>query len=259
MASARTAAPSTVVHMPFTLSHPALVLPLRRTGLPMAALVCGSMAPDLHMILPGVSDTATHSWKGVATIDLALALALTAAWVAVLGPTCRAAAPRWVLERLLPAPRYGWGTWALAVVAAVVGAATHVAWDTFTHAHMWGGEHIAWLYEMHHGHPGYQWAQYVSSAGGLIVIAIWAAWTLRGRTPRPAQPPEGAVGARLALGLPLVLGTLLATVVVVYLVRFEWNTTDFVVASGVRTLLVVTCVGAVIAALAWRAWSLRDG
>jgi hypothetical protein len=35
--------------MPFTLSHPAAVLPLAGTGFPVAALVAGSMAPDVPM------------------------------------------------------------------------------------------------------------------------------------------------------------------------------------------------------------------
>ncbi|MDQ7908342.1 DUF4184 family protein [Phytohabitans sp. ZYX-F-186] len=38
--------------MPFTGSHPAAVLPLVRWGLPPAALVIGSMVPDLPYYLP---------------------------------------------------------------------------------------------------------------------------------------------------------------------------------------------------------------
>ncbi|MEE2045837.1 DUF4184 family protein, partial [Nocardiopsis tropica] len=38
--------------MPFTLSHVAAVLPLARTRLPPAALVVGSVVPDLPYYLP---------------------------------------------------------------------------------------------------------------------------------------------------------------------------------------------------------------
>lgn len=33
--------------MPVTIAHPAAVLPLRGLGLPLSAMVIGSMAPDL--------------------------------------------------------------------------------------------------------------------------------------------------------------------------------------------------------------------
>ena len=45
--------------MPFTLAHPAVVLPLRGLGLPMTALVAGSMAPDLPQML-GFSGPRRH-------------------------------------------------------------------------------------------------------------------------------------------------------------------------------------------------------
>jgi len=52
--------------LPFTLAHPAAVLPLRRTGLVFSALVVGSMAPDFPYFL-SVSDAIRwgHSTRGV--------------------------------------------------------------------------------------------------------------------------------------------------------------------------------------------------
>ena len=38
--------------MPFTGSHPAVVLPLLRIGMPASALVIGSLTPDLPYYLP---------------------------------------------------------------------------------------------------------------------------------------------------------------------------------------------------------------
>ena len=37
--------------MPITFAHPAAVLPLARTGLPLTALAIGSMVPDLPMFV----------------------------------------------------------------------------------------------------------------------------------------------------------------------------------------------------------------
>lgn len=238
--------------MPFTLSHPAAVLPLRRTGLPMAALVCGSMAPDLHMVVPGVTDEMTHRWQGVPTVDLVLGLALTAFWVLVLAPTATAAAPEPLRARLRPPPRYAARDWLLVLPGVVVGAATHVGWDTFTHQDMWGGQHVPWLYETHHGYPGFQLTQYASSIVGLVIVALWAVVVLRQRTPRPAPDHPRSRAARLALGVPIGLGLLTGLVLSVAIAGTGQTTTDFVLYAGIRSGLVITCVGGVVGAVWWR-------
>lgn len=79
--------------MPFTLAHPAVVLPLVRRPFVPGALVAGAMAPDLPYFLgaAGIASTRAGDWYGVflnATethgplgllLNLPFALALTAA------------------------------------------------------------------------------------------------------------------------------------------------------------------------------------
>lgn len=238
--------------MPFTLSHPAAVLPLRRTGLPMAALVCGSMAPDLHMLVPGVTDEMTHRWEGAPTIDLVLGYALMAFWAVVLDPTMRAAAPDALRARLRAAPSPGPRTWLLAVPGVVVGVATHIGWDTFTHQDMWGGQHVPWLYEVHHGHPGFELAQYASSVAGLVIIAAWAAWTLRRRRPEPVAAHPRAVSARAALYVPLVVGTCLGLLALAVVYGHGHRSIDFLAYVLLRTTLAAGSVLAFIGAFLWR-------
>lgn len=60
--------------MPFTLAHPAYVLPLRRLGLPVSALAVGSMVPDVPL-------STTAVLAGVAGV-VALALGTPVAQVA---------------------------------------------------------------------------------------------------------------------------------------------------------------------------------
>ncbi|QWC85882.1 DUF4184 family protein [Nocardioidaceae bacterium] len=43
--------------MPVTVAHPAAILPLRRLGLPTAALAAGAMAPDVPLLTGGRSRT----------------------------------------------------------------------------------------------------------------------------------------------------------------------------------------------------------
>src|ERR1700733_2396374 len=66
--------------MPFTLSHAAAVLPLRRMNLVPSALVVGTFAPDLEYfarLSPG--DGYGHTWPG--TFLLTLPLALLTLWI----------------------------------------------------------------------------------------------------------------------------------------------------------------------------------
>ncbi|OEV34905.1 hypothetical protein HS99_0034890 [Kitasatospora aureofaciens] len=90
--------------MPFTLSHPAAVLPLLRAAgergpLVASALVAGSMAPDVpffaESLLPGVYGRGglTHAWWAVPTLDVAIAGALVAGWHGLL--RARSATRRW--------------------------------------------------------------------------------------------------------------------------------------------------------------------
>lgn len=140
--------------MPWTFAHPAAVLPLRRLGLPFSALVAGTIAPDVPSYVPGLSIRGTtHSWLGVATLDLLIALVLFALWN--------------LWRRSKPTRR----EWLLAVPAALIGGATHVVWDAATHRDEWITDRVTWLEQQHGPLLGYEWGQLVSTVvGGLVVL-----------------------------------------------------------------------------------------
>ena len=199
--------------MPLTVSHPALVLPLRRAGLPMAALVLGSMVPDTPLFLTGMRGYGlTHSLLGLVTVDVAATLVLLTAWTYVARDALVDLSPSAVRSRLAPRARLGRRDWLLAPVAAAVGAASHVLWDAFTHADRWGATHIAWLREEHAGLAGYSWAQYVSGVVGLAIV-LGAATSHVWRQPRAfARPPAALspvwlpVSALVSLAVGAVAG-----------------------------------------------------
>jgi hypothetical protein len=82
---------------------------------------------------------------------------------------------------------------ALAVVtsdlagAVVLGAATHVLWDEFTHPRRWGPEHIPALSEQYGGVPLYTWLQDLSGLAGALAIAVWVLLWWRRTPPRPVS------------------------------------------------------------------------
>ncbi|MBL7495934.1 DUF4184 family protein [Frankia sp. CNm7] len=174
--------------MPFTLSHPMAVLPLRRLGLPMSALVAGSLAPDAPLFLGWPDYRLTHSVLGAVTIVPVLALAGLGFWFYLLRDALVDLAPDPVRSRLVSRARLTGRQWLLAPAAASVGAMTHIGWDAFTHSGRWGVRQVPWLSAEYGVLPGYRWAQYVSSVVGMAVVAAAIIAHLRALTRGPRRP-----------------------------------------------------------------------
>ncbi len=128
--------------MPFTLSHPAAVLPLARTRLDFSALVVGSMSPDfIYFIYLNPRGEATHTLGGLFQYCLPaglLALAvyhffLKPALYSILSlPTASASGDDADLFSMQTLRRSG-----LILISLLIGALTHLAWDAFTHENNW--------------------------------------------------------------------------------------------------------------------------
>jgi hypothetical protein len=177
--------------MPFTLSHPAAVIPLRRLGLPMSALVFGSMVPDVPLYLGSRSGyTFNHSIAGVLTTDVASTMVALWVWFAYVRDAMVDLAPDAVRSRLAPRVRLTARQWSLAPLAAVIAAAIHVFWDLFTHADQWGGENVEWLQTDHLGMAGIRWSQYGSAVLGLLVVGWATVAHLRSLPPSDVRPPR---------------------------------------------------------------------
>lgn len=186
--------------MPFTPSHVAAVLPFRAIRvLPFAALAAGSMAPDLPYFLPGVRflGGATHTVVGTVSLDVVIGVALWAMWRSIAAPL-HDLSPAVIRERWDP-PGWAVARWWGVPLAAALGAVTHVGWDEFTHAGRYATTHLAVLSASYPGPfgplAGYRYAQYLSGAIGLGIIAIAA--LRRKRTPLPSHE-----ATRLARALP---------------------------------------------------------
>lgn len=176
--------------MPFTLAHPAVVLPLaRRPWLP--GLVAGSIAPDVPYYLPtGVDGELTHSMLGL-PVDLALGVALLAlGWVV----------HRPVLALLGKSGTPGRTAWWRAAAAIVVGALTHLAWDAFTHTDGAAVRHWGLLREQVVGpHRVYNVIGYLSALGGLLVLGWFGARWYRRAEPGPSAPQRNWILGGLTL------------------------------------------------------------
>jgi hypothetical protein len=176
--------------MPFTVSHAALALPFLRTPLVPAALVIGTVTPDLPYFtpLPGVIRGLTHNPLGVVTIDLAIGgLVLALWWFALRAPVIDLS-PSWLRSRMPDRPALSLRLVLLAVVSLVIGAATHLVWDSFTHL----GPVVDAIPALEATYGPlllHKWLQHASSIVGLVVLGVWVARWVRRVPPHLVNSP----------------------------------------------------------------------
>ena len=198
--------------MPFTVSHVAAVLPahraLRRWGLFSAAIV-GSMVPDFGTLLSlHLPRSSTHSL--MALVTFCLPVGLMAWWLVQLlvkPAWCEVLPGNWRVRLRAehpPARISDWRAWAGGAVAIVLGALTHLVWDSFTHEDGRGVRMLPFLDDTYGpdivGHPLrlFRWLQHLSSVVGLIVVLVAAwRWSRGGpQDPAPSVAGEAVMSAR---------------------------------------------------------------
>lgn len=191
--------------MPFTLSHPAVVVPLARRGLPLSALVIGSMTPDFQYFLHLSSDDRyTHTLPGV--FGCCLPVGLVTLWMfhAILKLPLLSLLPVSHQQRLWPCAqrfRFGpLGRFCLIVLALLSGAISHLMWDSFTHATGWAVRHwpllSAQVFHVPHSSVRvYAILQYASSIGGglALIYGYWQWWRV---APAEALPAHAQLAPR---------------------------------------------------------------
>jgi Domain of unknown function (DUF4184) len=196
--------------MPFTLAHPAAVLPLRRVKyLQTVPLIIGSITPDLPYYVPtriGRLVPETHTFVSTFTTDVPLGFAVLVLMFLLRRPLTALlrARLRWrcvrAMERFREQPLH----WLLVPVSILVGAWTHLAWDSFTHSTGWAVRRVSALsapisigwYTGEVCHV----LQYVSSILGLTVLVVWYR-----RLPSPPLEVAGLGTNRVPTGLMLAL------------------------------------------------------
>jgi membrane-bound metal-dependent hydrolase YbcI (DUF457 family) len=206
--------------VPFTFAHPAaavpLLRPLARYGV-LSALVVGSMTPDFSYFLPfPISRSQSHSIAGLFWFCVPVGLVAYVAFHRLLARPLIDLLPEPLRMRLLPViDAHVDAPWSAVIVSLFVGAATHIAWDAFTHA---GAPlvRISRALRFHlvtlSGYPlsVYTVLQHLSTALGFVLIALWLWRWVRsaeatGDAARGALPPGWRAAAILAIAAVVVV------------------------------------------------------
>lgn len=207
--------------MPFTLAHPAAVVPLRRyLGRfdVLSALVIGSLTPDMHYFFPFQPDrVVTHSLAALWWYCLPVGLALYLIYHLVLKLPLIMLLPASIAGRLAVffSPTLPKTSWRVVIVSLLIGAITHLGWDAFTHGDSRFGRGWAMLQTVVfrvNDDPTrlYDILQYVSAPLGIGLLAWWSwRWLrcapLHGLSARVRAIPARTIAALSMIGIPSLL------------------------------------------------------
>lgn len=172
--------------MPWTFAHPLAILPIHRMArrrLGFMALVVGSISPDLgYYVLAFDTATLAHQWLGLLLVCLpsSWCVFLFLRWmrtrfVYLLPQLQRQALQAHIaLPQTFSATQITWTS-----LAMLLGAATHVIWDAFTHASGFAVQYFSFLRESvglgYVNVPVFHLLQHVSTLAGALLLS-YAYW-----------------------------------------------------------------------------------
>ena len=205
--------------MPFTLSHAAAALPFQRTRLVPSALVVGCFAPDFEYFL-GHHGAFGHKLPGVFLFDLPLSFAVLWLFHHFAKEPLAACLPDGARERFVLGPKslsiHSLSRFAIIAASILIGIATHILWDSFTHEGHWPTDNWDLLREcvtlpLFGLRPWYAILQYISSVFGLAVILLWYIHWYR-NTPPVYPPPDrrSVTSCRIAIASAFAVALLAA-------------------------------------------------
>lgn len=166
--------------MPFTFSHPAIVLPfLKNKKLSATALIVGSISPDLeYFFRMKMQSEISHTLLGIFLIDFPLGFIVIFAFHGIIKKPLISNLPHFFQSRMQLLKDSNWLRYfknniLVVLLSFFLGTLSHIFWDSMTH---WDGyivERITFFNEVLFGLPIYKVAQYGSSVIGLVLILYY--------------------------------------------------------------------------------------
>ena len=167
--------------MPFTFSHPAIVLPLlnrRKRIFSATGLIIGSIAPDFESFVHiSARKVYSHTWGGMFWFDLPLALILCMLFHLVVRDPLIENLPGPLEDRFASYKNFNWIAYFkkhffVVIISLLIGIASHLLWDALTHLNLHDPDSTLSVIKIGHARL-YIILQYSCSLIGLFIIAIY--------------------------------------------------------------------------------------
>lgn len=231
--------------MPFTFAHPLAVVPfLKRKYFSATGLLVGSIAPDFESFMRMRSYSEhSHTIVGIFYFDLPLGFLLAWLFHQIIKDVLLENSPSFVRQRLLPLRQVDFNAYLqqnflIFTYSVIVGSATHILWDSFTHGGAFMSSLIPYVNETvvpFRGarYPMWYTLQHISSAIGLLGVIGYFLY----QKPQVCSPPNPS-----AIFWPAILTTTGLTFYLRYLWGSHMNEGNTVVALVAAFLLALTVV-----------------
>ena len=171
--------------MPFTFSHPAIILPfakIRSAYISMSCLVAGSMTPDFQYFLQmKLKGRISHTWHGAFLVDLPIAIFIVFLFHLIVKRPLIDNLPYYFQSRLANLREFNFWTGFKCnfigyLLCLQVGILSHILWDSFTHANTIMVEHMEFLswkveHDIFPDKPLFRYLQHISTLIGTNLIA----------------------------------------------------------------------------------------
>ncbi|MFK8044683.1 MAG: DUF4184 family protein [Crocinitomicaceae bacterium] len=128
--------------MPFTFSHPAIILPLskiHKSKLSLTGLIAGSLAPDFeYFIFMKMRRTHGHELTSFLWFNLPICIGLALVYHGIIKKPLIKSLPHFLYQRLCNQKNNDWFSyfkkyWFVFIYSAAIGVFSHIFWDSFTH------------------------------------------------------------------------------------------------------------------------------
>jgi hypothetical protein len=171
--------------MPFTPAHPAIILPfIRSRYFSATGLIAGSMSPDFEYFFKmSVSSMHSHTVAGLFYFDLPVTILISLVFHLVVKKNLIYNLPLFLqkkIQALLEIDfikylrEHAW----IFVISALLGAASHILWDSFTHNNSFFVRTLPFYKGTHvplggARYPLWYALQHISTAVGLTTIFVY--------------------------------------------------------------------------------------
>lgn len=232
--------------MPFTPAHPAIVLPfINKKCFSATALIIGSLSPDFeYFFKASVSGVHGHTFWGLFYFDLPVTIIFAFVFHLLVKENLIGNLPFFLQRRFhsvlqFDFKKYFSERYGVVIYSALLGAASHIFWDGFTHNGSFFVKYFD-VYQNVHVHfqgvdyPLFYALQHISTAIGLTLIVVFVLFLPMDLSSHPKQP-------RIAYWIVLVMLGM-----IFFAARFTLFPSDFdlgnAVVTGITSLIISLCV-----------------
>ncbi|WP_207431041.1 DUF4184 family protein [Sabulibacter ruber] len=237
--------------MPFTFSHPAVILPFKSVSgekVSLTALALGSMAPDFEFFFRMRAETdISHTLRGIFLFDIPVIIAMAFLYHCWVRNAFIDHLPPYFQKKFSVYKNFHWPAffrqnWLMVITSGFLGVVTHLLCDDFTHHYGWTANNFGFLaahYQIFDTPvPGYHLLQYVSSLLLGLILIIEALYLPNGPSNWSAKAFYTYWGVVILITVPT------------FVLRFALRDRELIMDDIIMTAIAAGLLGIVVASTA---------